>query len=458
MADQLRDDEHNEVGFVGMPDSLEARLADEAGLDFFPVRAKGYDRAAPLSIVGALFTSFGSWLRCLGLLRAFKPDVVVGFGGYVALPLCSAALFTGVPVVVHEQNAVPGMVNRWLSYWAAATCLTFPESVRRMHRRKRAVVTGNPVRTQVLAADRARGRKSLKLRAKDKVMLVVGGSRGARHLNYAALALYPRLSKVRDLKVVHVAGPAEYEDVKARFDEVSGGKAGAKWRVLEYIDEMGDALAAADLVVSRAGASSIGEITAVGRAAILVPFPFATDDHQDANARWVEAPGAAVVVADEDLDSPLFGDTILAVLEDDEGRGKMAAASHALGRGSAAAAVAEVVIDVGAARRRRLGMAGDAPEPAEETMHEGPVRFVAVPEKPQEVDESEEEGSAAEPEGGETGGETGDEEESGEDPRGDAPEPEAAQDEPSDEAKGDDAGGDTPSDGSEDVAKDVART
>ena len=329
---------------MGTPAGLEARLVPEAGFRFYPLAARGIDRSRPWTVVTAVFTTAGSTLKARRIIKSFQPDVVMGFGAYVSLPVGLAADLTRVPLVLHEQNSVPGLANRVMSRWAERIGVTYPESVGYLHGKDRVTVTGNPVRPEVLAHSRASGRAALGLDEGSLVLVVFGGSRGARHLNQATIDLYPKLREVPGLQVVHVAGRAEADDVRARLTEVAGGEA-TGYTVLDYLDDMGAAIAAADLVVARAGATSIAEITAVGRAAILVPYPYATDDHQTRNARGVVEAGAALLVADAALDSPAYAEALLGLLGDRDARERMAGASKALGRPDAATRVMRLAVE-----------------------------------------------------------------------------------------------------------------
>ena len=340
MAAELVSDGRSEVLFVGTPDGLEARLVGEAGFPYRALRARGFDRGSRLSIVPAALTTAVSVLRAWRLVGRWRPDVVLGFGGYVSLPVGLAASLRGVPVVLHEQNSVPGLANRVLSKRAAAVAVTYEGSAARLGKPGIAEVTGNPVRTAVLESSRGSGREKLGLPEAALVLLVFGGSRGARHLNRATVALAEELGSVEGLTVVHIAGREEVDDVRERLAAAGAGP--DAYRVHEFMEDMGSAIAAADLVVARAGATSIAEITAVGRPAILVPYPYATDDHQTLNAAAVEEAGGAVVVADETLDGPAYRDALMGLLRDRVGREKMAAAAAALGRPEAAGSVADL--------------------------------------------------------------------------------------------------------------------
>lgn len=346
VADLLVDRGH-EVAFVGTPEGLEARLATEAGIEFHAVTARGFDRSNPLSLLASAAVNVRSAWQVRRLIKRFDPDVVAGFGGYVSLPVGLAAVSRGVPLVLHEQNSIPGLANRVLSRWARAVGVTYEGSIRRLARPSRGSVTGNPVRPAVLHADRDRGRRELGLDPSAVVLLVFGGSRGARHINDVFVTLAPELMALPSLQVLHVAGRIEAASVAERVRSAVAHASG-RYQVVDYIDAMGDAIAAADVVVSRAGATSIAEITAIGRAAVLVPYPFATDDHQTLNARSVERARGALVVPDADIEGMAFKEAVIGLIEDKVRREAMASASAELGRRDAAERVAALI--EGAAR------------------------------------------------------------------------------------------------------------
>jgi UDP-N-acetylglucosamine--N-acetylmuramyl-(pentapeptide) pyrophosphoryl-undecaprenol N-acetylglucosamine transferase len=341
-----------DVSFVGAPDSLETRLATEAGLRFIPVRASGWDRSRPVTLITGALATIVSVVRCYRLLGRERTDVVAGFGGYVSLPLGLAAALRRVPLVVHEQNAVPGVTNRLLARWATSVCLTYGSSASGLRHKERTVVTGNPVRESVEGAEGARGRAAFGIAADETVLLVFGGSRGARHLNEAIINLYSTLRDIDGLRVVHVAGPSEADAVRAALELQAGG-AVTWWSVESYVDAMGDLLAAADLVVCRAGATTLAELSSIGRAAVLVPYPHATDDHQTRNAAPFLEIGAAEAVADRDLDDARFSAVVTGLLFDPTRRAIMAAAARSLGHADAAGAVAEAVREAAGSRAHR---------------------------------------------------------------------------------------------------------
>lgn len=345
--------EGHEVAFVGTPSGLESKLVPDVGVPFHAVKARGFDRSNPLTLLTSAAVIAVSVIAARRLLRAIRPDVVVGFGGYVSLPVGLAAVSRRTPLVLHEQNSVPGLANRVLARWASAIGVTYDASVSHLDRARRVEVTGNPVRASVLVADCDRGRASLGLASDATMLLVFGGSRGARHINDTMVQLAPALMSVPSLQVLHVAGRIEAPSVAERISAALGDSAG-RYRVVEYIDAMGDAIAAADLVIARSGATSIAEITAIGRAAILVPYPFATDDHQTLNAAAVEQAGGAVVVPDAELDDKAFGVLVLDLIDDADRRARMSQASAALARRDAAQRVVSLITEASQTRRERL--------------------------------------------------------------------------------------------------------
>jgi len=341
VAERLRADGHSEVAFVGTPDGQEARLVTEAGLEFHGIPSKGFDRSRPLSLVVAAAVLAISTLKAVMLLRRLRPDVVAGFGGYVSMPVGIAARLLGVRLVLQEQNSVPGLANRFLSRWAREVGVTYEQSAAYLRHPDRVVLTGNPVRPAFLEADRLTGRQALGVPGDAVVLLVFGGSRGARHINQAVVAGLASLLAVPDSFVVHVAGREEAEEVRSSVAVLSVDH--ERYRIYDYIEDMGAALAACDLVVARAGATSIAEITAVGRASVLVPYPYATDDHQTKNAQALSAAGGALVFSDDALDRPEFIEAVTALLSDAGRRATMAAASRSLGRSDAAERVARMI-------------------------------------------------------------------------------------------------------------------
>ena len=327
-----------EVRFAGTPTGVEARLVREAGIPFTPFEAQGFNRNHPLTLPKAVLTIQKSTTLARRWFDEIQPDAVVGFGGY-----------GGIPVVVHEQNSVMGMANKYLAKRAAAVCLTYEHAAEALADKSRVRVTGNPVRESVFSATREQGRARFGVPEGARMLLVTGGSLGARHLNQAVAALKDELLAYGDLHIVQVTGPKELDAVREQL--ALSPEQQARWQLLGYTDHMGDAMAAADVVVSRAGATSLAEISARALPALLVPFPFATEDHQTMNAQACVEAGAAYLVADADVEGPEFARKLCELIEDEDVRARMAAAARAQKTRDAAGLLADAVMEAARAQR-----------------------------------------------------------------------------------------------------------
>ena len=340
LADMLAQRGHD-VRFAGTPNGAEARLVREAGIDFTPFEAAGFNRNHPTTIFKGVYLIQKSTGAAKKWFAQIKPDVVVGFGGYVCIPVGRAAIKTGVPLVIHEQNSVMGMANKYLSKHAAKVCLTYDHAASAVADQSKVIVTGNPVRASVFAATREEGRALWDIPEDARMLLVTGGSLGAKHLNEALAAMKNKLLAYDDLYIVHVTGPKQLdavEELMALTDEQR-----KRWRLVGYTNQMGACMAAADAIVSRAGASSLAEISARALPALLVPFPFATEDHQTTNARSYVDAGCAYMIADDQVETPEFERLVCSLIEDAQVRSAMTEAAHKLKTRDAAALLADIV-------------------------------------------------------------------------------------------------------------------
>lgn len=342
------------VGYLGTERGLEARVVPAEGIPFFAVPATGVLGKSPAAMARGALAAAAGLARASAVLRQLRPDVVVGTGGYVTGPVGLAAALLGISLFVLEENARPGITNRMLARFArhiavpwAEAAAGFPASVR-----TKVVVTGNPVRREVVSADRAAARSALGLDASAPVLLAVGGSQGAEALNEAVLAMVRGSAAwPAGAQLVWATGPRYHDAVVARLGPVPA------WaRILPYVHDMPQAYAAADVVLARAGAMTVAEVTARGVPAVLVPSPNVTGDHQTANARVLAERGAAVLLPETRLGE--LAERVGALLSDASRRDAMAAASRALGRPDAAATLAALVVRDGA--RPKSGAAGAA--------------------------------------------------------------------------------------------------
>ena len=330
------------VTFVTTPSQVE-RVAER--YPAWALTMRGFDRRlfAGKNAV-TLWRLAAAAPRSWTIVSAARPHVAVGGGGYLSGPVLATAALRGVPSLAIESDAHLGVTNRLLAPLVARVCLSFPIEGREP---PRFVVTGRPLSAAQMAADAATGRAVFGLSAALPTVLVFGGSQGAQSLNRACLEAFG--SPTLELQVLHVCGPRHFDVLQAAL--TARGADVERYRLLPYTEDLAHAMAAADLVVGRAG-GSVAEIAALGRPAILIPYPHATADHQSKNAAVMVAAGAAVVVADADLDGRLLERLVGELLADKPRLARMAAASRAAGRPDATRRVADEVESLLARRRR----------------------------------------------------------------------------------------------------------
>lgn len=334
------------VEFVGTGAGQESMLVPRAGFTFHRVEAAPFLRHLSPAVFRAPFTAWRSVRQALPVVAG--ADAVVGMGGYASVPAVLAARRTGRPIVLHEQNTVPGLANRLFARLARVVALGFPEAKRSMPRRARTVVTGNPVREDIARVGENRetlAKEALRefdLEEGRRTVLVFGGSQGALHLNEATAGALRILRGRRDLQVLLLTGRVHHGTTDP---ELPKGEE-PLIRSLPFVERMDLAYALADLAISRAGASAIAELTACGVPSILVPYPYATGRHQELNARAIQRAGGATVLLDADVTPETLAEHVTALIEDDSRLGSMAAAAGAWGRPDAAAAMAGLVASV----------------------------------------------------------------------------------------------------------------
>jgi UDP-N-acetylglucosamine--N-acetylmuramyl-(pentapeptide) pyrophosphoryl-undecaprenol N-acetylglucosamine transferase len=349
VADALRA-EDAQVAFIGAG-RAEAQLVPAAGFELHTIEVAGLSRSSPLRALRALVLAVAALPRARALLRALAPDAVMGGGGYVAGPVGVAALSMRIPLVLTEADSHLGLTNRLLARFARRVCLAFALPGRDGARYR---VTGRPI--PQCSRDRLAARARFGIAPDETCVLVFGGSLGARSINMAAVEAFatgPRPGRrdraVADrsptgapFHVLHVSGRRDHAELAAR-------ELPADYDLREYLSlgDFADALAAADLVVARAG-GSVFEIAAHGLPAILIPYPHASADHQSANARWMSEAGAAVVIADAELSGARLGGEVATLLADRDRLRAMSAAAKSLARPGAAREVAEELLEAAA--------------------------------------------------------------------------------------------------------------
>jgi UDP-N-acetylglucosamine--N-acetylmuramyl-(pentapeptide) pyrophosphoryl-undecaprenol N-acetylglucosamine transferase len=334
VADALRE-RGARVEFIG-GERAEAELVPAAGYPFHRLRVEGIDRENPLRAARALLLAARATGRARRLLRRIGADAVLGGGGYVAGPAGLAARALRLPLVLTEADSHLGVSNRLLAPFASRVCLAFPLPGRAG---SKWLVTGRPIPRGTETGDRDAARERFGIRPEDACLLVFGGSLGARRLNDAALDGF---GSGAPCAVLHASGARDYEALRSRLDQLGSPP---HYHLFAYIEPFADALAASDLAAARAG-GSVFELAAAGLPSILVPYPHATGNHQDANARFMEEAGAAVVIPDRELDGPRLAREVAALLGASQRMAAMSKAARAVAKPDAADRVAQEILSL----------------------------------------------------------------------------------------------------------------
>ena len=333
----------NQVLFVNAGRPLEVDVLSRLGLDQQAIAIEGIKgRGLWRQLIAACKIPWAIW-RSRGIVKRFQADLVLGVGGYSAGPVVTAAKMKGVPTVLHEQNRLPGVTNRILGHFVDRIYLTFDES-REYFNSAKVKVTGNPVRDEILSLAKlpASGQQ-----AGPFTVLVSGGSQGAHAINEAVVAALPAFAGSEAIRFVHQTGPQDEANVRRAYQEQ-----GLQAEVQAFFNDMAAQYAKADMIICRAGATTVAEITVAGKAAFFVPFPFAADDHQTRNARALADIGAAEMIPQDELDGAELAKMIKAYMGNRVLLTEMAAKARALGRPDAAKAIVD---DMYALLEERLG-------------------------------------------------------------------------------------------------------
>jgi len=341
-----RTDPSAEVFFAGRGGSLEERVMGATGRPFLAVPSMGLRRRADIRNAAVPFIVAAGFLKAAGAMAGRRPDCAVGTGGFVSLPAVAAAKLLGSPVVLQEQNSYPGLATRVLSRVALSVHTSFDVTSSYLPAARRTVVSGNPVRREFLEIDRRKARERLGVPEDADVVFVLGGSRGARSLNSA---LADAAASLRRMGIVVVAQTgsgdrAMVERALSSLRQTGTAPGGMNAIVRAFYDDVADCYAAADLVVARAGATTIAEIQAVGRPSVLVPYPYATEDHQTKNAEAMVRAGASVLVPDRELTGARLAEVIEEILGDRARLTQMSDRARSLARPDAADRVARAVL------------------------------------------------------------------------------------------------------------------
>jgi len=345
LADVLVRDHGAHVRFIGSPDGQEATHIPAAGYRFDAVKAAPFVREVSMRAAKAPVIAVRSVFECASLVRG--ADVAVGTGGYVSVAPMLAARRAHLPIVLHEPNAIPGLANRLLARSATSVAIAFEDARSRIPGGARIEMIGYPVRTTILdvpthrAALAEEARSLLGLELERRTVMVTGGSQGAVHLDQVVAAALPLFAERGDLQLLIVTGPGRESELAGAAERAGA----ARVVVVPFLDRMELGYAAADLVVARSGATTISELAVCGLPSILVPYPHATEDHQDANARELVRVGAAVLVPDVELTPDVFATTLLALVDDAGMLASMAERASGWAKPDAADRFASLVVE-----------------------------------------------------------------------------------------------------------------
>lgn len=327
--------------YIGTENGLEKDIVKRAGIPFKEIEITGFKRKLSFENVKTVTRFLKGVAKSKKYLKEFKPDVVIGTGGYVCGPVVYAASNLKIPTVIHEQNSLPGITNKFLARYVDKVAICF-EDAKKYFPDHKIVLTGNPRASEVLGQDKEKGRQSLGLQGNKKTVLIFGGSRGARAINDAVLQMIPLL-KDKPYQVVYVTGEVHYEKVMA---EVNTLKDPSHVIIKPFIHNMPEVLSGVDLIVSRAGATSLAEITALGLPSILIPSPYVTANHQEKNARSLSDHHAAIMLREVELNGERLLSEIDEILLNEMTLSTMKKASKELGIPDAASRLYQVMKDI----------------------------------------------------------------------------------------------------------------
>jgi UDP-N-acetylglucosamine--N-acetylmuramyl-(pentapeptide) pyrophosphoryl-undecaprenol N-acetylglucosamine transferase len=305
-----------EILFVGTKKGIESTLIPKYGYNFKEITVSGFRRKLSKDTIKSASDAFKGLKEALKIVKDFRPDMIIGTGGYVCGPMVLAGKLKGVKTAIHEQNAYPGVTNRILSRMVDRLYLSYEESKKYFKNVNRSIMTGNPVRDEFVKMDKSKARKQLNIKDDEKLILSFGGSGGALKINQCAMDLIRKIQGDLDLKFIHVTGKRYYNDFIAELENSDICLKG-NVSVEKYLDNMPVVMGACDLVIGRAGALTLAEINALGLPSILIPTPNVAGNHQFMNASVVSGAGAGILIEEKNLDES-FSQLVMELIKDDK--------------------------------------------------------------------------------------------------------------------------------------------
>jgi len=329
------------IVFVGTANGLEARVIPREGFFLEFVSAAGFIGVSRIRQIKAAWKMVKALLDSYRIIKKHRPDIVFGLGGYASFATVLVGALMRIPSVIMEQNSVPGMSNKILGRFADTVCVTYQESISSFPRDK-TYLTGNPVRERVLRGSRTSGMKIFGLDPEKFTVFIFGGSGGASSINMAMVEALQYLLDIRDeVQFLHQTGEKDYEYVRSSYRNF-----GYYGMVTPFIFQMAEAYAVSNIVVSRAGATTLSELTALGKPSVLIPFPYATANHQEMNARKLEKLQAAIIILDKELNGRSIAEAIRQLFRNTEMREKMQQNCRVLGQPQASQKVLEIALSL----------------------------------------------------------------------------------------------------------------
>ena len=332
--------------YVGTERGLESRIVPKEGIPFTTLPVQGLQRKLSLDTLVTAGKTLSSLWKANQLISDFKPDIVIGTGGYVCGPLLLAAALRGIPTLIQEQNVVPGITNKILSRFVDVVAVGYEEAAPHFPRAKKVIYTGNPVRPSVVTANREEARAYFGLQEDQTAILVAGGSRGARSINTAMQAVHEHYKGREDIKIIHATGTDEYRRVCEGLGIPEEDVYSPTSHIVPYLDNMDMAMAASDMAIFRSGAIGLAELAVRGIPSILIPYPYAAADHQTFNAKAFVDAGASTMIVDKELNGTRLLQAVDAMLADQRCRKRMAEATLQLGKPEAAIEIATLALSI----------------------------------------------------------------------------------------------------------------
>lgn len=341
---EIKKNPDTKVLFVGTKRGLESSLIPKQGYDIEFINVEGLSKKLTLKNIKSLFYMLTAKSKCKKIIKRFKPDIVIGTGGYVCAPAVMAANSLGIPTIIHEQNVFPGSAIKLLSKESCVTAISFEESRKYLSGAKNILFTGNPIRPSILSFDRNKARENLGVKDK-KLIVIFGGSLGAAKINSVALSYVKSKAYPKNAKIIFATGERNFEDIKEIIKK-ENIKIEDNIEIVSYIHNMDEVLNAADLVVCRSGAITVSELSALGKPAILIPSPNVTNNHQEYNARALSDNGAAITILEKDFDELSLKKAIDSILSSENAQKQMSEKSISISSVSALDIIHSKIIEL----------------------------------------------------------------------------------------------------------------